>query len=483
MTEIMNSASGQDDVEALIARKVAGRSGKTYQDVVREDGDDLPDFLKPAWMDLGDEDIPIERYTSKEFLQLEVEHVWRKAWQMVCREEEIPNPGDHIVYDIVNDSFIITRTEDGSIKALQNACLHRGRRLRTKDGTVPEIRCTYHGWTYKLDGELKKLPCNDWDFKHVDPERFALPEAKVDTWGGFVFINMDPDCESLGEFLGPIPEHFKHAAYESRYKSAHVAQVVSCNWKVGLEAFIEAYHLPATHPQVAPTIQDYMSQADLFEGNASRLLSARGVSSSTLGEMEEEDIYESYMETRTFYEERLGTSSRDVSRDSAGSLPEGVTARQRIVETIRTDLAPRLGLDLTGVPAYQLADSIQYFVFPNFFPWDSAVSNSGYRFRPNGDDPDSCIMEIFYLTPVPEGQPRPAPAKIHWLERDGDWLGAPELGNLSAIVNQDRINMPEVQRGLKTLQRTKKGITISSYQESRIRHFHDRLMHYISERS
>src|SRR3712207_4141350 len=117
-----------------------------------------------------------------------------------------------------------------------------------------------------------------------------------------------------------------------------------------------------------------MSQADLFEGNASRLLSARGVSSSTLGELEEEDIYESYMETRTFYEERLGASSRDVSRDAlAGSLPEGMTARQRIVQTIRTELAPRLGLDVSDVPAYQLADSIQYFLFPNFFPWDSAT--------------------------------------------------------------------------------------------------------------
>ena len=348
---------------------------------------------------------------------------------------------------------------------------------------MPEIRCAFHGWTWELDGGIKRLPCGDWDFKHVDKERFALPEAKVDTWGGFVFINMDPDCEPLGEFLAPVPDHFKHASYEARYKSAHVAQVVSCNWKVALEAFIEAYHLPATHPQTAPNVQDYMSQVDLFGKNVNRVLSARGVSSSTLGEMEEEDIYESYLEARTFYEERLGTSSRDLPREALQGLPEGMTARQRIVDTIRTELAPRLGLDLTGIPAYQLIDSIQYFVFPNFFPWDAGTTNIYYRFRPNGEDPDSCILEIFYLTPVPEGQPRPEPAKIHWLERDGDWLEAPELGNLGAIVNQDRINMPQIQRGLKTLQRTKPGITLASYQESRIRHYHARLMDYITGRT
>ncbi|CAI7979688.1 Rieske (2Fe-2S) domain protein [Frankia sp. Hr75.2] len=482
MTQVSEPTSDHGDVEALIEAKVAGRSGKTYQQVIREDGDEIPDFMRPSWQDLGDEDIPIDRYTSREFLELEVEHVWRKAWQMVCREEEIPEPGDHIVYEIVNDSFIITRTLDGSIKALQNACLHRGRRLRATDGRVPEFRCPFHGWAWNLDGDIKRLPCSEWDFKHVNPEKFALPEAKVGTWGGFVFINMDPDCEPLEEFLAPIPDHFKHTGYESRFKSAHVAQVISANWKIALEAFIEAYHLPQTHPQTAPSIQDYMSQVDLFGKNVNRVLSARGVSSSTLGELEEEDIYESYLEARTFYEERLGTNSRDVPREVLEGLPEGQTARQRIVETIRTELAPRLGLDLSSTPAYQLMDAVQYFVFPNFFPWDSGMTNIYYRFRPNGEDPDSCILEIFYLTPVPEGAPRPEPAKIHWLERDGDWLDAPELGSLSAIVNQDRINMPQIQRGLKALKRTKPGITLASYQESRIRHFHSRLMDYIADR-
>ena len=218
---------------------------------------------------------------------------------------------------------------------------------------MPELRCAFHGWTWELDGEIKRLPCSDWDFKHVDKPRFALPEAKVATWGGFVFINMDPDCGPLEEQPRSGPRPLQARGLRVTLKSAHVAQVVSCNWKVALEAFMEAYHLPRRIRRPRRTSRTTCVRSICTARTSIGFLSARGVSSSTLGEMEEEDIYESYIEGRTFYEERLGTSSRDLSREALGGLPEGMTARQRIVETIRTGLAPRLGIKMSlGVPAY-----------------------------------------------------------------------------------------------------------------------------------
>jgi nitrite reductase/ring-hydroxylating ferredoxin subunit len=474
--------ASNEAMEELIARVTTGRPGSSYQDILARDGGPVPDYLRPSWRHLGDEDIPIERYISSDFAALEVSKLWRKVWQMACREEEIPEPGDHVVYEIVNDSFIIVRGRDGSIRALQNACLHRGRSLRTRNGRVPEFRCPFHGLTWDLDGALKDLPCS-WDFRHVDPKQFSLPEAKVDTWGGWVFINMDPDCEPLETQLAPLAEHFKHASYETRYKSAHVAQVMSCNWKVALEAFIEAWHLTQTHPQSAPSAADISSQYDLYGDNVSRTLTPVGVASPSLGEIDEQDIYDNYLEGRTFYEERLGTtSSKDIVRDtSQDELPEGVTARQMITQNIRSTIGPAVGMDLSQTPAYQLIDAIEYFVFPNFFPWDQAQTNQVYRFRPNGEDPDSCIAEIIYLTPVPEGKDRPQPTPVHWLERDQDWLAAPELGRLTSTINQDRLNLPHVQRGMKTLARTKPGLTLATYQESRIRQFHQTLMKWLEK--
>jgi nitrite reductase/ring-hydroxylating ferredoxin subunit len=471
-----------DEMEALVAAVTKNRPGPSYQDVLAGDGGAIPEYLRPSWRDLGNDDIPIERYLSPEFAKVEVEKLWRRVWQMVCREEEIPEPGDHIVYKIVNDSFIIVRNADGTIKALQNACLHRGRTLRTRDGRVPEFRCPFHGLTWDLNGGLKDLPCA-WDFEHVDKEKFSLPEAKVGTWGGWVFINMDPDCESLESHLAPVPEHFKRASYETRYKSAHVAQVMACNWKVALEAFIEAWHLTQTHPQSAPSAGDITTQYDLFGDNVSRTLTPVGVASPSLDGLDEQDIYDNYLLGRTFYEERLGVAgSKDLKRSAVDEeLPEGATAREVIVETIRTSIGPAMGMDLTQTPAYELIDALEYFVFPNFFPWDQAQTNQVYRFRPNGEDPDSCIAEVMYLTPVPDGQERPKPAPIHWLKPEDDWLEAPELGRLTSTINQDRVNLPHIQTGLKTLARTKPGITLATYQESRIRQFHHTLMKWIGQ--
>ncbi|MDO8433127.1 MAG: Rieske 2Fe-2S domain-containing protein [Candidatus Binatus sp.] len=104
-------------------------------------------------------EIPIERYTSRAFFDLEVEKVWKRVWQMACREEDIPNVGDNIVYDIAGMSFVVLRTRPDTIKAYVNACLHRGRLLREQGGCgLAEIRCPFHGFAWNLDGSLKHIP-------------------------------------------------------------------------------------------------------------------------------------------------------------------------------------------------------------------------------------------------------------------------------------------------------------------------------------
>ncbi len=95
--------------------------------------------------------VPVHRYTSREWHLLEREHLWRKVWQMACREENIPEVGSYVVYDIAGDSYLVVRTRDG-IKAYVNACLHRGRALKDYDGRCSEFRCSFHGFTWRLDG-------------------------------------------------------------------------------------------------------------------------------------------------------------------------------------------------------------------------------------------------------------------------------------------------------------------------------------------
>ena len=265
--------------------------GISYQQLLDTDTKEVPEVLRlesPRY--LGSEDVDIKRYTTREWHEQEIEHIWRKCWQYVCRTDEIAEVGDYQVYEIVRDSYIVMRTEDG-IKAYVNACLHRGRRLKDYDGRCSEIRCAFHGFAWKLNGDLQDIP-GDWDFGHVNAEDFHLPEAQVGEWAGFVFINPDPDnTETLEEFLGELPDQFAVWNLEKRYKQAHVAKVIHANWKIAQEAFCEAYHVNATHPQIMPSTADANTQYDVDPSeNVNRMITAMAVPSPHLDPIEEQEI-------------------------------------------------------------------------------------------------------------------------------------------------------------------------------------------------
>ena len=183
----------------------------------------------------GNTRIPAWYYTSPDFHALEVEKLWSRVWQMACLEDEIPNVGDYHVYEIADLSFLVVRSADG-IKAFRNACLHRGRRLRETNGEgARNLRCAFHGWSWKLDGSLNEIPC-EWDFPSVTEADYSLPEALVDTWHGFVFINPDRSAGPLSEHLAGLDDHFAAYPFERRVKVAHVEKIMRVNWKACQEA-------------------------------------------------------------------------------------------------------------------------------------------------------------------------------------------------------------------------------------------------------
>ena len=194
--------------------------------------------------------IPIERYTSRKYHDLEVERLWGKCWQVAAHEDDFPNVGDVVPYDIAHLSFLVVRSGENEYKAYYNACLHRARKLREDRGTaLTELRCAFHGWSWNLNGSLKQIPCA-YDYAGLKKEEEALPEVKLERWGRFIFINPDPDCDSLASHLGDLDSQFELLPYDKRYKAAHVGKVIKANWKVVQEAFMESYHVLMTHPQI-----------------------------------------------------------------------------------------------------------------------------------------------------------------------------------------------------------------------------------------
>ncbi|MGE0664935.1 MAG: Rieske 2Fe-2S domain-containing protein [Sphingomonadales bacterium] len=443
--------------------------GPSAQDIIDADGQEVPAVLRQqSYRFLGDDDIPTERYTSRAFHDAEVEKMWRRVWQYACREEEIPEPGDYVEYGIAHLSFLVVRTEAGDIKAFVNSCLHRGTQLRPSDsvGSVPRFRCPFHGWTWNLDGSLKEIPCR-WDFPKVSDDGFRLPEAKVGTWGGFVFINPDPDCGPFEDYLGVLPEQMKLWPLEDRVIVANVRKVIRCNWKVTQEAFMESYHVLATHPQALAYLGDANSQYDIWDDHVSRQLNTQAVASPHLGEVSQQVIADAML--------------MDLGHAGEGNMlqvPDGMTARQVIARGVQESLGPALGTDLSHLTISETLDTIEYFLFPNFHPWANITVPLVYRFRPNGDDPNSSIMDILIMRPCPKDGPRPEPAPLHVLGDGEMFSDAPELGGLGPVFDQDTSNLERVQVGLKAAR--KPGITLGNYQEARVRHIHQTLDKYLA---
>jgi phenylpropionate dioxygenase-like ring-hydroxylating dioxygenase large terminal subunit len=384
---------------------------------------------------------------------------------MACREEQIPTPGDSLVYDAPGLSLIVVRSGAGEIRAFHNSCLHRGTQLRTQPGPITELRCPFHAFTWNLDGSFAGMPC-PWDFPHVDAERFRLPEARVGTWGGFVFVSVDPDAPALGSYLEILPEHFATWDLGARYLAAHVVRVVPCNWKVALEAFIESYHTVAVHPQLLKTSGDTQTQYDVWEGvhHVNRMITPVGIASEHAQAVAEQDILDAMFLTKD---------------DPDAVVPDGATARSVLAERTRRQLAQRTGGDYSSVSDCEALDAIEYFVFPNFVPWAGYTTPLAYRFRPNGDDHRSAVMDVMLLEPLPENGPRPAPSPTRHLPAGGRWADAPELGYLGRILDQDTATLARVQHGLET--GAGSDITLAREQECRIRHFHATLGEYLQE--
>lgn len=445
--------------------------GTTYQQYLDKEKVPVPEHLRVTNSpDLGDMHLDPSRYTSREMHDLEMRHVWSRTWQFACRVEDIPNVGDYILYDVGDISLIVVRSDENTIKALFNSCLHRGRKLVTEDGCSEKFRCPYHAWTWKTSGDIAFIPCRE-DFAYAENEGFKLPEALVDQWQGFVFVNPDTSAPPLMDYLETLPDHFKSYDLQDCYKALHVEKVVGCNWKAAQEAFMESYHVIATHPNILNFMGDCNAQYDILGEHVSRAITANAVHSPHLKDLTEQQVLE----------ETLKGSGR-VFADVEISLPEGMTAREYLGQMNREQFSKDMGRDYSQVTDAELLDAILYLSFPNTQIWGGYLANIVYRARPNGHNPDQCIFEVMVLVRLPQGADRPAAAKATKLSIEQTFCDAEELGLLGKVFDEDMNNLPHMQAGMKVAQLNgRSGLLLGNYQEARIKHLHNTIDKYIAE--
>ncbi len=398
----------------------------------RELTDDAPVGSTIETGPLGTARIPASRYTSQAWADLEAERLWPHSWQIAAARGQVAEPGDWCEYRCGPISVLIVRDDDGELRAFQNVCLHRGNELCSGEGQDrTEIRCNYHRWAWNLKGELREIPSRK-GFGPLRNEDLPLVPVQVDTWGELVFVNLDAGAEPLAAYLEGVPDDVAWARPDEYRMQAVLRLALDCNWKVGIEAFSETYHVQGIHREMLASTDDVNSPQRLWNRHG-KLSQPYGVPSPRLrGGATDAEIWRSFIETQGA---RMGVTDPEAP---APPVPDGSTMRAVIEQAVRDEAAAK-GLDLSSFDAEQVLDLHQYNLFPNATVIYLSDAVSAMTATP-GPTPDECVLTFFVAFRVPSSDaptPRPAVMDIE-----------PGAVSLGLIFDQDVENLPKVQRGL-----------------------------------
>lgn len=193
------------------------------------------------------ETLPSECYVSPEFHRREIERIFRPRWRFVGRTDELAAPGAYRSIDTFAGPVIVVRGRDGVLRAFLNSCRHRGAQLLDGQGECASaIVCPYHAWKYDLDGRLLGAPAME-KTKGFDRAANGLVPAKLESWGGFVFVNPNPDAPPLLRAWGDLPEVLGPYRFEEMVCVRRIDFDIACNWKLVTENAMEEYHTGTVH--------------------------------------------------------------------------------------------------------------------------------------------------------------------------------------------------------------------------------------------
>ena len=402
---------------------------------------------------LGTELIPKERYTSKEYMELEWERMWTKVWNMAGRESDIPNVGDYFTTELGPESLLIVREAEDKVRAFYNVCPHRGNQIRNPGmGHAESFQCAYHFFEFNLDGSKKFVPDED-TFTQGVPQETALVEVPCDTWGGFVWFNLNPDAEPLLEFLEPVNWHLDPYHFEEYAIVQDLTVEWDTNWKASVDAFNEVYHVQGIHPQLLESLDDIHVQIDLYERHNRYLVPFGLVSPRYPNQKEVTQPLREFMVAAGIDPDTFEGGMGDVRPAMQAATKKSAAAQ---------------GLDVSELNDDQLSDDYHYYIFPSLTFNTNALNFLFFRQRPHPTDPNKMFFDMQTYVRIPPGVDHP-PRPIHAQYKHGEI-------SIGLVMDQDSYNLPRVQKGMNS--RAYKGLLIN-YRERRIRHMHKVLDNYL----
>lgn len=404
--------------------------------------------------------VPAERYYSPAFAALEVERMWPRVWQLACMVDHVAAPGDYFEYRCGPYGVLIVRDDDGEIRAFQNVCRHRGNSLCTGSGSgLRELKCGYHGWTWDLAGALKRVP-NRKGFGALRLSDFPLIPARVETWDGLVFVNLDPGAMPLIEYLEEMLDDIAWCRLEDFRCYATLTVDVDANWKTIADGYSETYHIQTLHPELLRCVDDIHAPQQIW-GHTGKSDQPYGVPSPRLGDaLSDEEVWDAYV-----YTQGALMGAAEGAPFPADERRPGQTVADLIAERTRAFAAGR-GVDLTWADTDRMTRLHQYNVFPNMTLLTNADHLTVMCSRP-GASPDKGELVMFLMTRMAPGAPRAKPTDVRM---------AADAAEPGIVLTQDIAVLPGLQRGMH-----QPGFThlVLSSEERRVINMHRNLERYL----
>lgn len=202
--------------------------------------------------------LPVEAYTSQEWLDIELKYLFSTTWQFAGFVEDVANPGDYISVQAGLNNIFIVKGRDHRLRAFHNICRHRGTQLlRAVGKTQKAITCPYHDWTYNLEGKLISVPKKEEEFPNLKGELHTcdlnLHEASVDIFKGMLFVHPEKNAPSIMDFFGEVEPYLgphkveELIEYRSKNGEPFYSKEIKANWKIVVENYIDHYHLAHLH--------------------------------------------------------------------------------------------------------------------------------------------------------------------------------------------------------------------------------------------
>ncbi len=198
-----------------------------------------------------------DAYTERSWFDADQQRIIARSWQWLCHGEQLRAPGSYVTAQVAGMPIAVVRDTSRELRAFYNVCKHRAHELLKGTGTTRSIVCPYHAWTYDLGGQLTSARHT----KHLtdfDTDAICLDQVLVEEFGGFVYVNLDPNARPLAEVSGDLGAEIAQWAPDvAQLTFAHrLTYEIRSNWKNVVDNFLECYHCHVAH-------EDFVSLVDM----------------------------------------------------------------------------------------------------------------------------------------------------------------------------------------------------------------------------